>query len=104
MNCTLFRRACGHVDVGTCPHHVLAHTLTLSQPGGQIVPTLYWCPHQVLKATGAPGIDIEINHCSTYLCLVLLQVPRTRQHTYFIIKHNNLAISTNHSIPLIDRL
>ena len=26
---------------------------TLSQPGGQIMPTLYWCPHQVLKATGA---------------------------------------------------
>ena len=49
-------RACGHVDVGTCPHQVLAATLTLSQPGGggQIMPTLYWCPHQVLKATGAP--------------------------------------------------
>ena len=28
------RRACGHVDVGTCPHQVLAATLTLSQPGG----------------------------------------------------------------------
>ena len=48
------RRACGHVDVGTYPHQVLAATLTLSQPGGQIMPTLYWCPHQVLKATGAP--------------------------------------------------
>ena len=42
------------MDVGTCPHQVLAATLTLSQPGGQIKPTLYWCPHQVLKATGAP--------------------------------------------------
>ena len=29
----LIRRACGHVDVGTCPHQVLAVTLTLSQPG-----------------------------------------------------------------------
>ena len=46
--------ACGHVDVGTCPHQLLAVTLTLSQPRGQIMPTLYWCPHQVLKATGAP--------------------------------------------------
>jgi hypothetical protein len=27
------RRACGHVDVGTCPHQVLAATLTLYQPG-----------------------------------------------------------------------
>ena len=37
----LLRRACGHVDVGTRPHQVLASTLTLSQPGGQIMPTLY---------------------------------------------------------------
>ena len=29
-----FRRACGHVDVGTCPHQVLAATLTLFQPRG----------------------------------------------------------------------
>ena len=28
------RRACGHVDVGTFPHQVLAATLTLSQPVG----------------------------------------------------------------------
>ena len=26
--------ACGHVDVGMCPHQVLAATLTLSHPGG----------------------------------------------------------------------
>jgi hypothetical protein len=53
------RRACGHVDVGTRPHQVLAGTLTLSQPGegGQIMPTLYWCPHQVLKDTGAPEFE-----------------------------------------------
>ena len=31
------RRACGHVDVGMCLHQVLAATLTLSQPGGQIM-------------------------------------------------------------------
>ena len=30
----VYRRACEHVDVGTCPHQVLAATLTLSQPGG----------------------------------------------------------------------
>ena len=28
--------------------------ITLSQPGGQIMLTLYWCPQQVLKATGTP--------------------------------------------------
>ena len=33
------------VDKGTCPHQVLAATLTLSQPGGQIMPTLYTGVH-----------------------------------------------------------
>ena len=28
------RRACENVDLGTCPHQVLAAALTLSQPGG----------------------------------------------------------------------
>ena len=42
---SLLRPACGHVDVGTCPHQVLAATLTLSQPGGQIMPTLYTGVH-----------------------------------------------------------
>ena len=35
------RRACGYVDMGTCPHQILAATLTLSQPGEQIMPTIY---------------------------------------------------------------
>ena len=56
QNLPLFRRACEHVDVGTCPHQVLVSTLTLSQPGGQTIPTLYWCPHQVLEAKGAPAL------------------------------------------------
>ena len=31
--------------------------------GGQIMPTLYWCPHQVLKATGATAESkISGNH------------------------------------------
>ena len=42
------RRACGHVDVGTCPLQGLAATLTLFQPEGSDY------AHQVLKATGAP--------------------------------------------------
>ena len=45
---------------GTGPHQnlVWAANLTLFQPGegGQIMPTLYWCPHQVLKAKGAPDV------------------------------------------------
>ena len=42
---SLFRCACGHVDKGTCPHQFLTATLTLSQPGGQIMPTLYTGVH-----------------------------------------------------------
>ena len=49
-------QACLHLgngDMGTGPHQ----NLTLFQPGkGQIMPTLYWYPHQVLKAKGAPDV------------------------------------------------
>ena len=52
----LCRRACGLVDVGTCPHQVLATTLTLSQPrgGGRLRPpytgvhTKFWKPQERL--------------------------------------------------------
>ena len=50
FDCIKSRCACGHVDVGTCPHQVLAACLTLSQPGRQIMPTLtgvhtkFWNP------------------------------------------------------------
>ena len=47
---SLFMRACGHVDVETCPHQVLAAILTLFQPGtgggGQIMPTIYCVPNK----------------------------------------------------------
>ena len=62
MSQVQIRRACGHVGVGTCPHQVLAANLSLSQPGEQIMPTLYWCPHQVLKATGAPADYCNKDH------------------------------------------
>ena len=48
------------VGMWTCPHQVLAATLTLSQPGCRIMPTLYWRPHQVLKATGAPAPNLIV--------------------------------------------
>jgi hypothetical protein len=39
QNLSPFRRACEHVDVGTCPHQVFAATLTLFQPGvGRLCP------------------------------------------------------------------
>ena len=37
--------ACGHVDVGMCPHQVLAATLTLSHPGGGGLCPPYTCVH-----------------------------------------------------------
>ena len=47
-----FRHACGHVDVGTCLHQVLAGTLTLFQQGGGAD----YAHHinQFVKAKGAP--------------------------------------------------
>ena len=57
----LIRRTCGHVDVGTCPHQVLAATLTLSQPGGRL------CPPYILVST--PSFE---NHRRAYDLTVLL--------------------------------
>ena len=54
-----YRRACGHLDVGTCPHQVLAATLTLSQPGGQVMPTQY-C--SILVST--PSFEIHRRACN----------------------------------------
>ena len=42
--------------IGPC--QVLVATLTLSQPGGE--PTLYWCPPQVLEATGVPALCANV--------------------------------------------
>ena len=42
--------------VGSKKHLKSTH---LNQGGGQIMPTLYCCPHQVLKATGAPGKSFD---------------------------------------------
>ena len=43
---------CGRGDVSTPSFG--SHLNPISTRG-QIMPTLYWCPHQVLKATGVPG-------------------------------------------------
>ena len=40
--------------IGPC--QVLAATLTLSQPGGQIMPTVYWVPWLAEIRRGAPGM------------------------------------------------
>ena len=84
------RRACGHVDVGTCPHQVLSATLTLSQPrgGGQIMPSLYWCPHQVLKATGAPALGtVFIEFSTTYLFVFFFQKDNITIRFWFLHRH-----------------
>ena len=66
LGCIYFRL----IKEEICPNQVLAAPLTLSQPGGgQIMPTLYWCPNQVLKATGAPAL-IKIAQRMTYIKLV----------------------------------
>ena len=44
--------ACGRGDVSTPSFD--CHLNPIPTGGGQIMPTIYCCPHQVLKATGAP--------------------------------------------------
>ena len=50
------RRACGHVDMGTRPHQVLAATLIISQPGGADY------AHPILVST--PSFEIHRRACS----------------------------------------
>ena len=52
-----YRCACGHVDEGTCPHQVLAATLTLSQPGGADY------AHPILVST--PSFESHRRACNT---------------------------------------
>ena len=47
--------ACGRGDVSTPSFGSHPNPISTRGGGGQIMPTLYWCPHQVLKATGAPA-------------------------------------------------
>ena len=70
------RRACGHVDVGMCPHQVLAATLTLSQPRGAD----YAQP--ILVST--PSFESHRRACSLQWGILLcwLQVSTTGAHTY----------------------
>ena len=52
--------ACGQGDVSTPSFGSHPNPIS-TRGGGQIMPTLYWCPHQVLKATGAPDTSkVEI--------------------------------------------
>jgi hypothetical protein len=41
------------------PYQVFAATLTLSQPGGQIMPTLYWGPWLAKIRRGGPVIELK---------------------------------------------
>ena len=55
----VLRRACGHVDVGTSPHQVLAATLTLSQPVGADY------THPILVST--PSFESHRRAWTTYM-------------------------------------
>ena len=46
---------CGRGDVSTPSFG--SNPNPVSTRGGQIMHTLYWCPHQVLKVTGAPEVN-----------------------------------------------
>ena len=65
----LSRRACGHVDVGTRPHQVLASTPTLSQPGSRLCPPQCYEPPPDLQTlrrpcTVHPMHFLVCKHCS----------------------------------------
>ena len=41
------------------PPHFLADQLTLSQPGGHIIPTQYYVPPQIFRPCDGPGITVS---------------------------------------------
>ena len=50
--------ACGRGDVSTPSFGSHPNPIS-TRGGGQIMLTLHWCPHQVLKATGAPSYTLQ---------------------------------------------
>ena len=76
--------ACGRGDVSTPSFG--SHPNPISTRGGQIMPTLYWCPHQVLKATGAPDKGfLMLMYCSVFDIFFNYVVIRVNTR-YFTLK------------------
>ena len=59
--------ACGRRNMSTPSFGSHPNPIS-TRGGGHTMPTLYWCPHQVLKATGAP-------------CNTLLSFLRNRRYS-----------------------
>ena len=91
---SLCRRACGHVDEGTCPHQVLAATLTLSQPGGADY------AHSILVST--PSFESHRRACLEY-CYVIFKAS-TSISSYSLRMKNASKFKTfyaRHSIHVV---
>ena len=79
-----YRRACGHVDEGMCPHQVLVATLTLSQPGGgQIMPILYWGPWLAKINRGGP--EYYVLYYSNYSLLSKISTCKIQLNKTFFV-------------------
>ena len=77
-----FRRACGHVDVGTCPHQVFAATLTLFQPGGADY------AHHILVST--PSFESHRRACIDILCDIVQHLLCYKPTHFFIQGKSNV--------------
>ena len=95
------RRACGHVDVGTCPHQVLAVTLTQSQPGGAdyahstLVSTQSFESHRCACSVSAPATVPLFNICLWLQLYLRWYAPLKAKHALnanlIIMIHENIA-------------
>ena len=84
--------ACGHRDVSTPSFG--CHLNPIPTRVGQIMPTIYWCLQQVLKATGAPAryflmfyLPIPgplISNLSTVVCFVLFDFKLFSTYISFV--------------------
>ena len=56
---------------GTCPPHFWTDQLTLSQPGGHIIPTQYYVPPQIFRPCDGPENGSLLNVLFSFLFSIL---------------------------------
>ena len=85
------------------PRKILAATLTLFQLGGEIMATICWCPHEVLKATGAPAYGLFLILTEENASFSSLQLEKQKQ--FFPQKNCQAkAVGTSDKIDCSEKL
>ena len=92
---------------GICSNHILAATLTLFQPGGQIIPTIYTVGmfHQYLNRSAGSGLQNPRENCIVFVlqglpCFIYLDLIVYDETSVFSIGMTNWNVNTTMYILL----